>query len=105
MNFTSIDINYEELIQKIEMLKEEKIKFDNVLNNIKNDANGIQNYWTGNTGELATNNLKEYTNSFAYFSNKIERQINYLQAVAEAYKKMDALIIKKLEENGSISAV
>ncbi|MBO5376077.1 MAG: WXG100 family type VII secretion target [Bacilli bacterium] len=102
MNNSNIYINPEQLENKIIQLKDEKQKIEIVFSEIKNDVNNMINYWSGSSGEEAYNVLVEYTKDFNVIINTLNKKINFIEKALEAYRKMDSLINKKLEENSNI---
>lgn len=100
----NIYIEPELLQQKITLLRNEKQNMENILNKIKNDFDGILQYWSGDSGEYAHNVLMEYTKDFPKIINTIEKDIQFIENTLAAYKQMDQLINKKMEENANIEA-
>lgn len=82
---------------KIEELKVQKKKIDEILENFKGDTLKINDYWSGDTGEYVSDELKNYTNSFDYISNRLEHFIRFLENTCNSYEKADEVLIKLMD--------
>ena len=101
----TIKIDSTALRTKIESLKVEKQKIDDVLEKFKGESLAIDTYWSGNTGDMVKEELTAYSNEFDYISSKLENYILFLESVAKNYEDEDALIIKQMDTNGTVSAI
>ena len=68
------------------------------------DANGMIEYWSGDSGEKAYDTLSTYTSDFKEIIDTLEIYIKFIEQTLAAYNQMDQLINKKMEENASIEA-
>lgn len=101
----NIYLNQEELSNKIEQLRIEKENMKAVFEKVKNDAIGMCNYWSGDTGNKAYEFLNDQTKRYTTIINEIESYIKFLENVISAYNAMDNSIKQKMEENANIKAV
>lgn len=102
---SGVYVNYDELSSIIEMLKSERQNLNGIFTDIKNDSNGMSSYWIGNTAEHATQNMKDFTDSFDLICEQVDKYIKYLETVAQAYKTYDDSVERKMQENSSVSAI
>ncbi len=100
---SKIRIDTNTLKVKIQSLKEEKKKMDDVLENFKGESLKIDSYWSGNTGDTVKESLTGYTSQFDFISSKLEKYIYFLEKVSEAYENEDAGISKKIDSNSAIN--
>ena len=101
----SIKIDTQSLKEKIENLKNEKIKIDAALENFESESSKIDQFWSGDSGEYVIEQTKEYTDEFEYISNKLQKYIKFLEKVAKSYEDQDNFILNKIEMNGNISII
>ncbi len=101
----TIRVDTNKIREKIEQLKVEKKKIDDVLESFKGDTLQIGDYWTGEAGDKANEKLVKYTNVFDHISNKLESYIQFLEKVALSYENKDNAIIKQIEEDGNTSII
>lgn len=99
---SKIRIDTDTLMDKIQSLKEEKKKMDEVLENFKGESLKIDSYWSGNTGDMVKESLTDYASQFDFISSKLENYIIFLEKVSEAYANEDAGINKKIDSNVGI---
>ena len=104
MNNSNIYIEVELLQTKIDQLRVEKEKMGQVFSNIEDNIKEMTEYWKGNSGEKAYNILSEYSKDFTDILDQLEKRIEFIENVLAAYKQMDNLIKKKMEENVNIEA-
>ena len=93
------------MLNKIEQLKVEKRKIDEVLEKVKGDTLQIQDYWSGKTGDAVKDELTEYTNEFDYISSKLEHQIKTLEETVRKYNKTNVATNTQIDDNSNVSAV
>lgn len=101
----TIRIDTDTLRNKIDNLKVEKDKIDEVLQRFKGDTLTLGDYWSGDTGDLVNEEINRYTNYFDYISNKLERYIGFLEAVSRAYEEEDKLIEKNIDNNSGLRMI
>ena len=65
----------------------------------------MSRYWIGNTANHATQNMKDFTDSFDLICEQVDKYIKYLETVAQAYKTYDDSVERKMQENSSVSAI
>ena len=102
---SGVYVNYDELSSIIEILKSERQNLNSIFTDIKNDSNGMSRYWIGNTANHATQNMKDFTDSFDLICEQVDKYIKYLETVAQAYKTYDDSVERKMQENSSVSAI
>lgn len=90
------------LANKAQELRTEKQNMENIFNNIKNDIEGMVDYWKGESGEEAYNILKEYSQSFPNIISEIEKNIAFIDKAIESYEKMEKAIINQMDQNSQI---
>ena len=90
---------------KIELLRIQKAKIDEVLEKVKGDTLQIKDYWTGETGDAVTDELTSYTNEFDYISSKLEKQITTLENAVKKYHNMNLATNKQITENTETAAI
>ena len=81
---SGVYVNYDKLSSIIEMLKSERQNLNSIFTDVKNDSNDMSRYWIGNTANHATQNMKDFTDSFDLICEQVER---------------------KMQENSSVSAI
>ena len=101
-NSANIYLDEEELESKIELLKKERENLENVLSRMKSNFNNMINYWSGDSGEKVYSYLNSYTNDFSIIMERLDTDINFLERVIDAHRKMDNAIINRIEENSNI---
>lgn len=102
-NMMTIKIDTNNLKEKIEKLKIEKMKMDEALTMVKGDSLVLNDYWTGNAGDTASEDLKQYTTIFDEISTQLEKYIIFLEEVSRAYEEEDHIVLKNIEEYGNKS--
>lgn len=100
----NIYINKEMLQDKVTKMRAEKKKIEDTFSKIEADANGMIEYWSGDSGEKAYDTLSTYTSDFKEIIDTLEIYIKFIEQTLAAYNQMDQLINKKMEENASIEA-
>lgn len=101
----SIIIDEAVMLKKIEELKYQKKRMDDVLEKFKGDTLKINDYWNGKTGETVHDEMNDYVNDFDYISSKLEGQIAVLERAVERHKRMNTLTTSHIEQNSSKSAL
>lgn len=101
----TIRIDSDALRTKIESLKVEKKRIDDVLEKFKQETMGLDAYWSGNTGDMVKGELITYSDEFEYISKKLENYILFLEIVAKNYEYADDTIIKQMENNSNVLAI
>lgn len=99
----NIYIDSDILLSKIELLKQEKEKLRKYFGDVRTDSLNMINYWSGDSGDQAYEVFSGYTKKFRTVIEEIESKITFLENVIEAYKQMDLLLNKKMEENAKTS--
>lgn len=87
-----VRIDSEKLKEKIEALKAEKEKIDEVFDNFGTDVNGINNYWSGTSSDEITDKLKTYASNFEKISEQLNSYIEFLEQVSNTYEAFDKYI-------------
>ena len=90
---------------KIELLRIQKAKIDEVLEKVKGDTLQIKDYWTGETGDAVSEELNSYTNEFDYISSKLEKQITSLENAVDRYHNMNIAVNKHIDQNTETAAI
>ena len=101
---SKIKIDTETLRNKIEELKVENKKIDDVLNKFKTDTSNMESFWTGVSGDSAKEEMNVYTGKFESLSNHMQKFVSFLEYVAKSYEDEDKFIIDKIESNANIPA-
>ncbi len=98
MNDNNIFISTDELNSKIEQIKVECEKMKMILEQITQDANGLNNYWKGNTGEKAYECFNNYVKKYIVAVKKIDNYKKFLEEASNAYIYLDNIIKEKFDE-------
>ncbi len=102
---STIKLDESAMLSKIAQLKEQKRRIDDVLARVKGDVVKVIEYWSGEAGEAAKENLDKNTNEYDYISSKLEAQIRYLERVVERYRLENADTVRAFDRNNTTAAI
>lgn len=105
MNEKNIFIDLVGLRAKVEELKNERTKMEEVLGIVDKDFKGVGDYWKGNSGQKVQDYLREYSEDFPYILLEVNKAIEFLEKTIEKYETMDESINRKIDENIGVSMV
>ncbi len=87
-----LNIDSVALKEKIEALKKQKEIIDSVYDNFTNNLSNFSEYWSGDTGDMISKDLREYADHFVDKKKALGDLIDFLQTVVDSYEAFDKYI-------------
>ena len=91
-NPKKVNIDSDALKQKIEALKKQKEVIVSVYDDFTNNLSNFSEYWSGDTGDYISDDLKNYANKFITKTQALDNLIDFLQSVVDSYEAFDKYI-------------
>lgn len=102
MNNSYMYLNSDELTNKINLLKTERVKMYELLHKIMVDFTNMKTYWNGDAGIQTSEHLRNYIKDFPNIIRRIDKDIKFLENVVESNKEMTNAINLRINENSNI---
>lgn len=92
-----ITVNTDDMKTVLEQFKKEQEKLQELFTSYNTEINQINNFWSGDNGDEASQRLKNYSKSFDTVYNNLSKNIEFLEKVIDYYETTDNEIAKNAE--------
>jgi len=96
---SALGVNTEQLRNLIEQYNKERDNLESIFSNYSNDIKTMNDYWSGDNGDEASNRLNKYSSTFEPIINKLTNNINFLERVVAAYENYDRKLSSNVDTN------
>lgn len=95
---SEIDIELDVAKDLKEKIREQIINLENILEEIKNDTNGVKEYWESSTSNSVYENFEEMYKGFSSIIEGFKKTYNYLVYIINYCIEVDTKIARDAEE-------
>lgn len=95
----SINVNYEELEAKYNILEKERTTINNQFQDFLKSIAAMEECWTGNTGQKAYGTLSSHRKTFESIDTKLKENNDFLLAAAKLYREQDEKTKSAIDNN------
>jgi len=92
-----IYVDTDEMKAVLEEFKKEQLKLQELFSSYNTDIIHMNEYWSGDNGDEASQRLQKYSKSFDTVSNKLSKNIAFLGKVIEHYENTEIELEKNTE--------
>lgn len=101
MNY-KINVNDEEIDKVLISLRSILDRLEKMVDGQKSINSNMHKTWRGTTGDASYDALKKHEDKYSIYIDGLEKRIEFLEAVKNAYFELDNNINKILDENSEI---